>query len=72
MSSKPEIVRPSDVEEAEINRGIAADGDTFIPSDEQFAQMKRRGGRPKIARPNGSVTVRHDVEVVESLRTQEP
>jgi uncharacterized protein (DUF4415 family) len=71
MSSKPEIIRPSEVEEAEINRGIAADRDTFIPSDEQFAQMKRRGGRANIARPHALVTVRSDADVVESLRTQE-
>jgi hypothetical protein len=46
MSSKPKIIMPSEAEEAEINRGIAADPDTFVPSDAQFAQMKRRGGRP--------------------------
>jgi uncharacterized protein (DUF4415 family) len=68
MSSKPKIIMPSDAEEAEINRGIAADPDTFVPSDEQFAQMKRRGGRPKMAQPKISVTVRYDAEVVESFR----
>jgi hypothetical protein len=46
MSSNPKIIVPSDAEEAEINRGIAADPDTFVPSDEQFAQMMWHGGRP--------------------------
>jgi hypothetical protein len=46
MSSKPKSIMPSDAEEAEINRGIAADPDTFVPSDEQFTQMKQCGGRP--------------------------
>ena len=68
MSSKPKIIMPSDAEEAEINSGIAADPDTFVPSDEQFARMKRRGGRPKVAHPKVSVTVRYDAEVIESFR----
>lgn len=55
-------------EEAAIARGIAADTDTFVPSDEQFGQMKPRRGRPKLEVRKELVSVRYDVEVLEAFR----
>ncbi|PPB82984.1 hypothetical protein B0O95_11144 [Mycetohabitans endofungorum] len=42
MNKQLKLIRNTAQEEAAIERGIAADADTFVPTDEQFAQMKRR------------------------------
>ena len=52
----------------EINQGIALDPDMFVPSDEQFAQMKRRGGRPKSDPPKVSLTVRYDADIIAAFK----
>ncbi len=68
MKKQPALIRNTAEEEAAIERGIAADPDTFVPTDEQFAQMKRRGGRPKLAKPKEAVTVRYDADIIERFR----
>lgn len=68
MKKQPRLIRNTPEEEAAIKRGIAADPDTFEPTDEQFAQMKRRGGRPKLTHPKVAVTVRYDAEIIERFR----
>lgn len=68
MKKQPALIRNTPEEEAAIARGIAADPDTFEPTDEQFAQMKRRGGRPKLANPKEAVTVRYDSDILERFR----
>jgi uncharacterized protein (DUF4415 family) len=68
MSKQRKLIRNTPEEEAAITRGIEADPDTFEPTDEQFAQMKRRGGRPKLANPKVAVTVRYDADIVESFK----
>ncbi|MFM0728850.1 BrnA antitoxin family protein [Paraburkholderia strydomiana] len=68
MKKQPRLIRNTPEEDAEIERGIADDPDTFEPNDEQFAQMKRRGGRPKLASPKIAVTVRYDAEIIERFR----
>jgi uncharacterized protein (DUF4415 family) len=68
MSSEPKLHMPTPEEDAAIERGIESDPDTFVPSDEAFAKMKPRGGRPKLANPKISVTIRYDAEIVERFR----
>ncbi|MCF7695342.1 BrnA antitoxin family protein [Mycetohabitans rhizoxinica] len=68
MNKRPNLIRNTAQEEAAIERGIAADPDTFVPTDEQFAQMKRRGGRPKLEQPKIAVTVRYDADVLQQFR----
>lgn len=68
MSNKLNLISPTDEEETAINRGIAEDPDTFVPTDEQFAQMKRRSGRPKLANPKVALTIRYDKEIIERFR----
>ena len=67
MSTKPKLYTPTPAEDAAIQEGIDADPDTFVPSEEAFAQMKRRG-RPRSERPKVAVTVRYDAEVIERFR----
>lgn len=68
MSSKPKLHLPTPEEDAAIERGINADPDTFVPSDEQFAHMKRRSGRPKLEHPKVALTVRYDADIIERFR----
>ncbi|PMS37901.1 uncharacterized protein (DUF4415 family) [Trinickia symbiotica] len=68
MSTQRKLIRNTPEEDAAILRGIAEDPDTYIPSDEEFAQMKPRGGRPKLANPKVSVTIRYDADIIERFR----
>jgi uncharacterized protein (DUF4415 family) len=68
MSKQLKLIRNTPDEEAAIARGIAADADTFEPTDEQFAQMRRRAGRPKLEHPKVAVTIRYDAEIIERFR----
>lgn len=70
MKKQRKLIRNTAEEEAAIARGIAADPDTFEPTDEQFAQMKRRGGRPKLANPKVAVTVRYDADIVDRFKAE--
>ena len=51
MSSKRKLIMPTPEEDAAINRGIAADPDTYELGAEEFKQLKKRGGRPRLAGP---------------------
>lgn len=70
MSSKRKIVMPSDEEDAAINRGIAADPDTFEATEEDFKKMKRLGarGRPRVANPKVLLSVRYDADIVDAFK----
>lgn len=72
MKTKLKIYMPTEEEDAEINRGIAADSDTFVPTDEQFAQMKPRAtrGRPQIESPKVLVSVRYDADIIDAFKAQ--
>lgn len=61
---------PTPEEDAEINRGIAADPDTYEASAEDFQKMKRLGarGRPKLDNPKVSLTVRYDADVIDAFK----
>jgi hypothetical protein len=45
MSKQSKLMRNMPEEEAAIMRGIEQDPDAYIPTDEAFARMKRRGIR---------------------------
>jgi len=72
MKTKLETYLPTEEEDAEIDRGIAADPDTFVPTDEQFAQMKPRAtrGRPQMESPKVLVSVRYDADIIAAFRAQ--
>ncbi|MFP4889300.1 BrnA antitoxin family protein [Paraburkholderia sp. EG304] len=70
MSNKRKIVMPTDEEDAAINRGIAADPDTYEVPDEDFKKMKRLGarGRPRLDTPKVLLSVRYDADIVEAFK----
>lgn len=63
-SSVGDFVLPSDDEEAEIQKGIASDPDTFEFTDEQFKKAKR--GRPFLPehQRKQQVTIMLDPDVI--------
>lgn len=62
---------PTDVEEAAINAGIAADPNAIEPSDADFARLKRAApGRPRLADPKRAVKLRLDGDVLDGFRAK--
>lgn len=58
---------PTPEEDEAINRGIAADPDTYEVSDEDFKRMKRRG-RPRLETPKVLLSVRYDADIVDKFK----
>ncbi|MFM0192389.1 BrnA antitoxin family protein [Paraburkholderia strydomiana] len=58
---------PTSEENEAINRGIAADPDTYEVPDEDFKKMKRRG-RPRLETPKVLLSVRYDADIVETFK----
>ena len=54
-------------EDARIRAGIAADPDTYEPSDEEFKLM-RRPGRPLGSGTKTQITLRLDTDIVEKFK----
>jgi len=55
-------IRPTKQEEAEINRAIASDPDTYSLTTAEIAAGRR--GRPRLSNPKESTTIRLDHDVV--------
>ncbi len=72
MSGKFRLITPTDEEDAAINRGIAADPDTFEVSAEQMKAMqplgKRARGRPRLGSTKELVSIRYDADVISAFR----
>jgi uncharacterized protein (DUF4415 family) len=61
------LVLPTPEEDAEINRGIAADPDTFDVPSEDFKLLRRRG-RPRLGTTKEQVSVRYDADILAAFR----
>jgi uncharacterized protein (DUF4415 family) len=61
---------PTPAEDEAINRGIAADADTYEVPSEDFKKMKPLGtrGRPRLATPKVLVSIRYDADIIERFR----
>ncbi|MBI0325558.1 BrnA antitoxin family protein [Burkholderia plantarii] len=70
MSSKTKVIMPTDEEDAAINRGIAADPDTYEVPAEDFKKMKRVGarGRPRLSSPKVLMSMRYDADIVDAFK----
>jgi uncharacterized protein (DUF4415 family) len=74
MFKNRKIIPPTPAEDEAINRGIAADPDTYEPSTREIAEMKpfnetrNKGGRPKSESPKEQVSIRFDASVVAAFR----
>jgi uncharacterized protein (DUF4415 family) len=75
MNKKVKLIRPTDEEEAAIQRGIAADPDNPEWTADDFAKarpfpevMQKRMGRPPKENPQEQVTMRYDTDVLEAFR----
>jgi len=66
------LIPPTAAEERAINRGIAADEDTYVPTDAEFAQMKPFRGRPAGSGSRVSITLRLDKNVISRFRATGP
>lgn len=71
MSSKRKLILPTSVEDAAIDRGIAADPDTYEPGTEEFKRL-RRVGRPRLDNPKIAVTIRYDKAVIDAFKAGGP
>ncbi|MBV8045985.1 MAG: BrnA antitoxin family protein [Paludibacterium sp.] len=62
------LIVPPPEEDAVINAGIAADPDTFEPTDEELKTLRPVRGRPKSAHPKRTVTIRLDADIAEAFQ----
>ena len=62
------LILPTAAEEEAINRGIAEDPDTYVPTDEEFAKMRPFRGRPLGSGSRVKVTLRLDQDTIERFR----
>ena len=71
MLSKRKLILPTPEEDVAINRGIAADPDTYELGEEEFKQLKRVG-RPRLETPKVAVTIRYDKAVIDAFKAGGP
>ena len=62
------LIRPTEVEEAAINAGIATDGDTYELTPAEFRQLRPLRGRPPAAAPKQRLTIRHSPDVLAKFK----
>lgn len=67
-SAKPKIYMPSPEEDRQINKGIAADPDTWELSAAEFKQLRPVRGRPRLAVRKVPINLRVDAEVLRAFR----
>ncbi|MFO1465084.1 MAG: BrnA antitoxin family protein [Steroidobacteraceae bacterium] len=66
------LILPTAAEERAIARGIAADEDTYEPTEEEFKSMKPFRGRPAGSGSRVSITLRLDKNVISRFRATGP
>ncbi len=66
MSKK--LIRPTDIEEAQINEAALADPDNLPLTDNELQQFRRAPGRPQGSGTKEQVTLRIDAEILEQFR----
>lgn len=69
--SKRKLIMPTLAEDAAIDRGIAADPDTYELGAQEFKQLKRVG-RPPLTTPKVAVTIRYDAQIIAAFKAGGP
>jgi uncharacterized protein (DUF4415 family) len=70
---KPGTILPTDDEDAAIVAAVQSDPDAApILTQEMFAAMRRRPGRPVAATRKVSTTIRFDADVLEAIKATGP
>ena len=62
------LVRPTEIEEAAINAGIAADSDTYELTPAEFRQLRPVRGRPRSNPPKQRITIRLSSDVLTTFK----
>jgi uncharacterized protein (DUF4415 family) len=70
MTTKQKLIYPTPEEDAEIQRGIDADPDTYELTDQEFKRLRPfvPRGRPRSLAPKVLVSIRYDADIVERFR----
>jgi uncharacterized protein (DUF4415 family) len=77
MFKDRKIIMPTPEEDVEINKGIAADPDTYELSEEEIKRLKpfkevmeerRRIGRPPKENPKEQVSIRYDADILAAFK----
>jgi uncharacterized protein (DUF4415 family) len=66
------IILPTAAEAKAIAHGIAADPDTYEPTDEELQQFKPQRGRPVSASPKVHTGIRLDADVLDRFKAAGP
>ncbi len=66
MSKK--LIRPTDIEDAQITAAALSDPDNLPLTDSELSQFKRARGRPLGSGKKEQVTLRLDAEILEQFR----
>ena len=66
MSKK--LIRPTDIEDAQISAAALVDQDNPPLKDAELAQFRRSPGRPQGSGKKEQVTLRLDVEILEQFK----
>ena len=73
LDMKKKLITPTAEEEAQINKGIAADPDTYELSDDEFKQLRPFRGRPPSTLPlKQMTTIRLDADVMLAFKAHGP
>ena len=65
---KHKFILPDEAEDAAINAGIAADGDTYELTETEFSRLRPMRGRPRSGPPKTRITIRLSPDVLEQFR----
>lgn len=65
---RKKLIRPTDIEEAQVNAAALADPDNLPLTDNKLQQFRRTPGRPQGSGKKEQITIRIDAEILEQFR----
>ncbi len=67
---KKKLIRPTDIEDAQITAAALTDPDNLPLTDNELNKFKRGRGRPQGSGKKEQVTIRLDVQLLEKFKTE--